>query len=30
MRFASILIGIYDLSETPPGLVAIRPQQKKR
>jgi hypothetical protein len=30
MRFASTLIGIYDLSETPPGLVAIRLQQKKR
>jgi transposase InsO family protein len=30
MRFASTLIGIYDLSETPPGLVAIRPQPKKK
>jgi len=29
MCFASTLIGIYDLSETPPRLVAIRPQQKK-
>ena len=30
MCFASTLIGIYDLSEIPPGLVVIRPQQIKR